>query len=162
MCWGHVPWLFFGEGSEECVFGVGSQSFVSGAVGAGFAGALFEYGDACLGGDGEPVAVVFATIEGDSEDELWFFGEAVFDFPPSWGVFDVGAGFVGGVVGDNKGGASIPAQCCDPLHGFLLGLIVGFAVLDVHQVVDDNEWWEGVPHFHVGLEFHGDVGPGDG
>lgn len=93
---------------------------------------------------------------------MWFFGEAVFDFTACRGVFDVGAGFVGCVVGDNNGGASIPTQCCDPLHGFLLGLVVGFAVLDVHQVVDDDEWWEGVPHFHVGLEFHGDVCPCDG
>ncbi|QSL99396.1 hypothetical protein [Propionibacterium phage TCUCAP1] len=40
--------MFFGEWPEECVFGVGSESFVSGAVRTGFAGALFEYGDACL------------------------------------------------------------------------------------------------------------------
>ena len=77
-------------------------------------------------------------------------------------MFDVGSGFVGSVVGDNNGGASIPAQCCDPLHGFLLGLVVTLAVLDVHQVVDDDDGWEGVPHFHVGLQLHGDVGPGDG
>lgn len=162
MCWGHVPWLFFGEWPEECVFGVGSESFVSGSVWAGFACALFEYSDACLGGDGEPVAVILATIQGDSQYELWFFGEAVFDFPPRRGVFYVGAGFVGCVVGDNNGGASIPTQCCDPLHGFLLGLVVTLAVLYVHQVVDNDDGWEGVPHFHVGLQFHGDVCPCDG
>ena len=93
---------------------------------------------------------------------MWFFGKAVFDFSPGWRVFNIGAGFVGGVVCDNNGGSGIPAQCCDPLHGFLLCLVVGFAVLDVHQVVDNNDGWEGVPHFHVGLEFHGDVDPGDG
>ena len=109
MCWGHVPWLFFGEWPEECVFGVGSESFVSGSVGAGFAGALFQHCDARLCRYREAVAVILATIQGDSQYELWFFGEAVFDFPPSRGVFDVGAGFVGCVVGDDDGGARVPA-----------------------------------------------------
>ncbi|QPB11723.1 hypothetical protein [Cutibacterium phage PAVL21] len=109
MCCGHVPGLFFDQGSEECVFGVGSQPLIFCSVWAGFAGALFQDGDACLGGYREPVAVVFATIQGDSQYELWFFGEAVFDFPPSRGVFDVGAGFVGCVVCDDDGGSGVAA-----------------------------------------------------